>query len=73
MLVLCDLNGFKRYNDTFGHPAGDALLNRLGGRLASRGRRPGPSPTGWAATSSARCSAPSLAADGGRGARRGAP
>ncbi len=35
VLVLCDLNGFKRYNDTFGHPAGDALLNRLGGRLAS--------------------------------------
>ena len=33
-LVLADLNGFKRYNDTFGHPAGDALLRRLGRRLA---------------------------------------
>ena len=33
-LVLADLNGFKRYNDTFGHPAGDALLRRLGQRLA---------------------------------------
>jgi two-component system cell cycle response regulator len=32
-LVLYDLNGFKRYNDTFGHPAGDALLTRLSDRL----------------------------------------
>jgi diguanylate cyclase (GGDEF)-like protein len=32
-LVLFDLNGFKGYNDTFGHPAGDALLTRLGARL----------------------------------------
>jgi diguanylate cyclase (GGDEF)-like protein len=30
---LFDLNGFKQYNDTFGHPAGDALLARLGERL----------------------------------------
>ena len=33
-LLLFDLNGFKRYNDTFGHPAGDALLARLGAKLA---------------------------------------
>jgi diguanylate cyclase (GGDEF)-like protein len=33
LLMLCDLNGFKHYNDTFGHPAGDALLDRLGGAL----------------------------------------
>ena len=29
-LIIFDLNGFKHYNDTFGHPAGDALLTRLG-------------------------------------------
>jgi two-component system cell cycle response regulator len=32
-LVLYDLNGFKRFNDTFGHPAGDALLTRLSDKL----------------------------------------
>ena len=32
-LVLFDLDGFKEYNDAFGHPAGDRLLVRLGERL----------------------------------------
>ena len=33
VLALFDLNGFKHYNDSFGHPAGDALLARLGEKL----------------------------------------
>jgi diguanylate cyclase (GGDEF)-like protein len=35
LLMLFDLDGFKGYNDTFGHPAGDALLARLGEKLAT--------------------------------------
>src|SRR5215217_536511 len=35
LVVLFDLDGFKSYNDAFGHPAGDALLRRLALNLAT--------------------------------------
>ena len=35
VLALFDLDGFKSYNDAFGHPAGDALLERLGRNLGA--------------------------------------
>ena len=33
LLLLFDLDGFKSYNDAFGHPAGDSLLHRLAQKL----------------------------------------
>ena len=39
VLALFDLDGFKAYNDAFGHPAGDLLLQRLGARLAETSGR----------------------------------
>jgi diguanylate cyclase (GGDEF)-like protein len=41
ILVLFDLDGFKQYNDTFGHPAGDLLLRRLGAGLQAAVARHG--------------------------------
>ncbi len=35
VLMMFDLDGFKGYNDTFGHLAGDALLARLGSKLST--------------------------------------
>ena len=59
LLVIYDLNGFKGFNDTFGHPAGTRCSTGLVGgsprRRVRRGR-----PTGSAATSSA-CSRRCLA------------
>jgi two-component system cell cycle response regulator len=33
LLIVFDLDGFKTYNDSFGHAAGDALLGRMADRL----------------------------------------
>lgn len=43
LLVIFDLDGFKHYNDTFGHLAGDAMLVHLGSKLAAVAAPHGPS------------------------------
>jgi diguanylate cyclase (GGDEF)-like protein len=40
-LAIFDLDGFKAYNDVFGHPAGDSLLIRLSSALQASVKRRG--------------------------------
>lgn len=34
-LILCDIDYFKNYNDTYGHPAGDACLQKIAMEIQS--------------------------------------
>lgn len=39
-LMMLDVDDFKSYNDRYGHPAGDACLQRIGEWMESQMRRP---------------------------------
>ncbi|MBD1923790.1 diguanylate cyclase [Microcoleus sp. FACHB-831] len=39
-LILCDIDFFKRYNDNYGHPAGDECLQKVACAIRSAVKRP---------------------------------
>ena len=39
-LILCDVDYFKNYNDTLGHPAGDRCLKQVANQLKTAAKRP---------------------------------
>ncbi len=40
-LLLCDIDFFKQFNDTYGHPMGDTCLRRVAGAIDRTLQRPG--------------------------------
>ncbi len=40
-LLMIDIDGFKAFNDFYGHPAGDACLQSVAAVIAAAARRPG--------------------------------